>query len=56
MVLFGAEYWGGLVKWLQDTVLGEGKIAEPELAIFTVTDDPAEVVPIIRAALKRKGP
>jgi uncharacterized protein (TIGR00730 family) len=55
VVLFGSEYWGGLVKWLQDTMLAEGKIAEPELAIFTVTDDPAEVVPIIRAALKRKG-
>lgn len=54
VVLFGSEYWSGLVRWLHDTMLTEGKIAEPELAIFTVTDDPAEVVPIIRAALKRK--
>lgn len=42
------------MNWLQDTVLEEGKIAEPELAIFTVTDDPAEVVPIIKAALSLK--
>jgi uncharacterized protein (TIGR00730 family) len=54
VVLFGSEFWGGLVQWLNGPVLEEGKIAEPELAIFTVTDDPDEVVPIIRAALSRR--
>jgi uncharacterized protein (TIGR00730 family) len=52
VVLFGSDYWGGLVDWLRDRVLAEGKISPPELELFTVTDDPEEVVPILRAVMK----
>jgi len=44
LVLFGTEYWGKLVDWLRDTVANEGKIDEPDLLLFHLTDDPAEVV------------
>ena len=27
VVLLGVDYWAGLVDWLRDTVLAEGKIA-----------------------------
>ncbi len=44
LVLFGHEYWDGLVDWLRSTVQPGGKIAEPDLDLFAVTDDPAEAV------------
>jgi len=44
VVLVGTEYWGGLVRWLRDRVLAEGKIAEKDLALFALTDDPIEAV------------
>ncbi len=47
VVLVGTAYWGGLVDWLRNTVLPGGKIAEKDLDLFTVTDDPAEAVRII---------
>jgi predicted Rossmann-fold nucleotide-binding protein len=50
VVLLGTEYWGGLVAWLRERVLAEGKIAEADLRLFTLTDDPAEAVRIITEA------
>jgi len=50
VVLLGHAYWDGLVDWLRSTVLAEGKIAERDLRLFTVTDDPAEAVRLIAAA------
>jgi predicted Rossmann-fold nucleotide-binding protein len=48
VVLVGSSYWGGLVDWLRGPVLREGKIAEQDLALFSVTDDPAEAVRTVR--------
>jgi uncharacterized protein (TIGR00730 family) len=50
IVLVGRWYWSGLLSWLRDTVLAEGKIGPNELALISVADEPAEVVEIIRAA------
>jgi uncharacterized protein (TIGR00730 family) len=50
VVLLGHAYWDGLVDWLRSTVLPGGKIAERDLALFTVTDDPAEAVSIVVSA------
>jgi uncharacterized protein (TIGR00730 family) len=47
VVLVGSEYWGGLVDWLRERVLAEGMIAEKDLELFSVTDDPAEAVRLI---------
>jgi uncharacterized protein (TIGR00730 family) len=50
VVLFGSSYWGGLVDWLRDTMLADGKIAPPDLEMFTVTDDVDETVSYILKA------
>ena len=50
VVLLGHDYWGGLVDWLRATVLPGGKIAERDLDLFTVTDDPDEAVRIVQSA------
>jgi uncharacterized protein (TIGR00730 family) len=47
VVLFGTSYWGGLVDWLRDTMLADGKIAPPDLEMFTLTDDVDETVSYI---------
>ncbi|MEI2712359.1 MAG: TIGR00730 family Rossman fold protein [Nocardioides sp.] len=39
VVLMGTEYWGGLLDWLRNTVLAEGKINESDLDMLVVTDD-----------------
>ena len=44
VVLFGREYWQGLLDWLQDTMLGDGKIKKEDLEMLVVTDTPEEAV------------
>ncbi len=50
VVLLGHAYWDGLVDWLRSTVLAGGKINERDLALFSVTDDPAEAVRLVTLA------
>jgi len=56
VVLFGSSFWSGLVDWLRRPVLAEGKIGQEDMALFHVSDDPAEVVPLIRDVLAGKRP
>ncbi|MDB4970387.1 MAG: hypothetical protein JWN44_6076 [Myxococcales bacterium] len=44
VVLYGREYWSGLVEWLQQTVLRDGKIADADLGLLPIADTPAEAV------------
>ncbi len=50
IVLLGEAYWSGLVRWITDTVLAEGKVSEGDLEIFHVTDDVDEAVRIVTEA------
>jgi uncharacterized protein (TIGR00730 family) len=50
IVLVGSAYWGGLIDWLKQTMLAEGKIGTDELSLIHIADDPAEVVQIIKEA------
>jgi len=47
IVLVGSNYWSGLLDWLRQAVLREGKISEHDLAMFHVVDTPQEVVAIM---------
>jgi uncharacterized protein (TIGR00730 family) len=47
VVLFGSAYWEGLLSWIRDFALQEGKVTEKDLKLLHVTDSPAEVVQII---------
>jgi hypothetical protein len=47
VVLFGTSYWTGLLNWMHEVVLPDGKIAEHDLRLFHVTDSPEEVVKIV---------
>ena len=48
VILFGSEYWGGLVEWIKARLL-EGKLISPDdMDILKVTDDPEEILKIVK--------
>jgi uncharacterized protein (TIGR00730 family) len=47
VVLFGSNYWAGMLNWIRDFALKEGKITEKDLNLLHLTDSPAEVARII---------
>jgi uncharacterized protein (TIGR00730 family) len=49
VVLVGSGYWAGLLDWIRTSLLANGAIEEPDLHLLQVTDDPDEVVRIVRA-------
>jgi uncharacterized protein (TIGR00730 family) len=50
IVLMGVDYWSGLLAWLRDTVLAEGKINPEDLEMLTLTDEVEEAVAMMVAA------
>jgi uncharacterized protein (TIGR00730 family) len=49
VILFGTEYWGGLLAWIRGTLAETGTINPADLDLITVTDDIAEVLAVIQA-------
>ncbi|HEV7373786.1 MAG TPA: TIGR00730 family Rossman fold protein [Pyrinomonadaceae bacterium] len=47
VVLFGSAYWKGMVEWVRELMLSEGKIGEADLRMLNLTDSPEEVVEIV---------
>jgi uncharacterized protein (TIGR00730 family) len=47
VVLFGSKYWEGLLSWIRNYSLTQGKVTEQDLQLLHVTDSPTEVVKII---------
>jgi uncharacterized protein (TIGR00730 family) len=54
VVLFSSDYWEGLVAWLRERLLGEDKINAEDLDIFSLLDEPTEVVDYIEEVLGRR--
>jgi uncharacterized protein (TIGR00730 family) len=50
VILFGREYWSGLLEWIRTTLAGTGTINPADLDLITVTDDIGEVMAVIQAA------
>lgn len=55
VILFGSEYWQGLLAWLRDIMFSGGKIAEPDLDLMMVSDSPEEVRDLIVDAMVEGG-
>ncbi len=55
IVLVDRGYWSGLLSWLRETVVGQGKVAPADLDLLSIADEPEEVVRIIRAAHSNGG-
>jgi uncharacterized protein (TIGR00730 family) len=50
VILFGTEYWSGLLAWIRTTLAETGTINATDLDLITVTDDIGEVMAVIQAA------
>ncbi len=48
IILVGSSFWSGLLDWIREQLLGNGKIAEDDLMLFEVMDDVDEIVSYIR--------
>ena len=55
IVLIGREYWGGLIDWMRERLLGEGMIAVDDLDLLHVVDTPEEAVEIVKTACPTCG-
>ncbi|MEJ5375708.1 MAG: TIGR00730 family Rossman fold protein [bacterium] len=47
VVLMVKSYWEGLMRWIRETMLAEGKICSKDLDLLHLSDDPEEVVEIV---------
>jgi len=47
IVLVGTEFWGGMVDWIKNSLLKNGKISEKDLNLFHVVDTSDEALKII---------
>ncbi len=47
VILFGSEYWSGLIAWLRDFVLGASNITQEDVESIRIVDDPAQVRDIV---------
>ena len=50
--LVGSTYWSGLVRWIGDHMVKEGKISPEDLDILHIVDDENEIIHGIRAVRK----
>lgn len=48
LVLFGIEFWEGLLGWMRSKLIERGTIAMEDFDLITLTDDPREVVAIMK--------
>ncbi|MFQ3574670.1 MAG: TIGR00730 family Rossman fold protein [Thermodesulfovibrionales bacterium] len=43
VILFGRDYWQGLINWLHDTVLSNKAIGDEDISIIHIADRPEDV-------------
>jgi uncharacterized protein (TIGR00730 family) len=48
IVLVGSQFWGGLVDWIKDKMIGSGNISSEDISLFKVLDDPEDVVQFLK--------
>ena len=54
IVLFGSDYWGGLLDWVRSVMVSEGKASEADLGLLAVTDSPTEARDLILASTEER--
>lgn len=59
IILFGREYWQGMIEWLRREPLAHGTISEKDLELFTIADDLHDICNFLgrhREACKEESP
>ena len=47
VVLYGSEYWRGLIDWVRATMVGEGALDDEELRLIEISNDPTEACELV---------
>ena len=55
VVLFGSQYWRGLLSWLTSTMLNEKNINSEDLGLMHLTDSPKDAVDFIIKVCQTNG-
>ena len=55
VILVGTAFFASFLEWIKAKLLGEGMIAPEDLDLIQITDDPSEVVEIVRRAGRRRA-
>ena len=55
VILVGSAFYGGLLDWLKARLVADGMVAPEDLDLMSVTDDPQEVIRIVRLAGRRRA-
>lgn len=42
ILLYGADYWKGLIEWMKNTLVKRGAIRREDLSLFSLVDTPAD--------------
>lgn len=53
VVLMNSKYWSGLIEWIKEQLLNEGRISPEDMNIFKICDCPDEASNHIEAQLKK---
>lgn len=48
VILYGSDYWNGLIDWMKQQMISYSRIQEADLDIFKVSDDPHEIVDYVK--------
>jgi uncharacterized protein (TIGR00730 family) len=56
LILFGRDFWQGLLKWLKHTLEKDRFISPGDLDLITLTEEPKEALEVILDYLRRVGP
>jgi len=48
VILVGSNYWKGLLDWIKEVVLKEGRISLEDLGILQLIDEPEEIIKTIK--------
>jgi len=43
IILYGSEYWKGLIDWMKNTLVANGTIGREDFALFSIVDKPEDV-------------
>lgn len=47
IILVGTEFWSGLIKWIENTLIAEGMASPTDMSLFQVIDEPKDIVEAI---------
>jgi uncharacterized protein (TIGR00730 family) len=54
IILFGSDYWSGLLDWVRNTVVPRGNVSEGNLDLVRVCDDVDEIVSIVAESYRTR--